>query len=168
MKQVTKAKAFAIRYHKGQKYGEAPYTYHLDMVCKTLQKYKVTDQDMLAAAWLHDVVEDTEVTIDMVRAEFGDRVADLVWAVTNEAGVNRAARHVRTYQKLKEMQEAVTLKLADRIANVTHSVETKNDGKMKMYAKEWTGFFETLYTPGVNEKMWTDLHDLQFERKITK
>jgi myo-inositol-1(or 4)-monophosphatase len=39
-----------------------------------------SDQELLAAAALHDTVEDTEVTVDLIRAEFGDRIADLVAA----------------------------------------------------------------------------------------
>ncbi len=153
--KLRAAQAFAETAHEGQKYGEEPYTVHLKAVAMVLCRYGCTDENLLSAAFLHDVVEDTPVTIDQVNLVFGRSVADLVYRVTNEPGANRMARHVATYPKIKESYDATMLKLADRIANVEASA--KDPGKMKMYKKEWSFFKESLYTPGVHEKMWNHL-----------
>jgi (p)ppGpp synthase/HD superfamily hydrolase len=76
---------------------------------------------MLAAAWLHDVVEDTGVTIETVRAEFGSEVADLVsWLtdVSRPEDGNRARRKARDREHTAAAPaEAQTVKLADLISN---------------------------------------------------
>jgi (p)ppGpp synthase/HD superfamily hydrolase len=120
-----------------------------------LCRFGCTDEYLLSAAYLHDVVEDTDVTIDQINLIFGKRVADLVYRVTNEEGKNRQERHVKTYPKIKESKDAVMLKLADRISNVEASAS--DPGKMKMYKKEWPFFQESLYTPKVHEAMWKHL-----------
>jgi (p)ppGpp synthase/HD superfamily hydrolase len=153
--QLRAAQSFAEVAHEGQKYGDEPYTVHLKAVAMVLCRFGCTDEHLLSAAFLHDVVEDTDVTIDQVNLCFGKRVADLVYRVTNEPGANRMARHVATYPKIKESEDAVMLKLADRIANVEASVEDPD--KMKMYTKEWPFFKESLYTPGLHEPMWKHL-----------
>ena len=103
-------------------------------------------------------MEDTEATIDQINLVFGKRVADLVYRVTNEPGANRMARHVATYPKIKESEDATMLKLADRIANTEASAQ--DPGKMKMYKKEWPFFKESLYTKGQHEAMWKHLTKL--------
>ena len=74
-----KAVAFATRAHSGtERRGKGyPYIIH-PMEAVSIVATITNDPEMLAAAMLHDTVEDTEVTIDQIREEFGDRVADLV------------------------------------------------------------------------------------------
>ena len=74
-----KAVVFATRAHSGtERRGKAyPYIIH-PMEAVTIVASFTNDPEMLAAALLHDTVEDTGVTIDQIRKEFGDRVADLV------------------------------------------------------------------------------------------
>jgi (p)ppGpp synthase/HD superfamily hydrolase len=87
---------------------------------------------------------------------FGEEVARLVHAVTNEPGPNRKQRGMATYPKIRDAGDcAVALKLADRIANV------EMGGKLvAMYAKEYEDFRRALYTPGQNEPMWAHLDSL--------
>lgn len=152
------AKAFAETAHKDQKYGEThQYTYHLGQVVEVLQRFKVADDDILVAGWLHDVVEDTDTSLAQVEAFFGRRVADLVHRVTNEEGKNRKERHEKTYPKILASDDAITLKLADRIANVEHSVMTSDEGKLKMYKKEYKGFRDKLHKVGTHDSMWRHL-----------
>lgn len=152
------AQAFASSYHKDQKYGEdLPYTYHLAKVVDVLERFGVVDENLLVAGWLHDSLEDTPATKFQIEVAFGPRVADLVWRVTNESGKNRKERHEKTYPKIQESDEAITLKLADRIANIEHSVFTQDAGKIKMYSKEYVGFREKLYKPGRHDSMWRHL-----------
>lgn len=155
---IQAAKAFADTVHKNQKYGKTlPYSKHLEDVLKTLIRFGVTDDDMLVAALLHDSVEDTNTTIFQLEAAFGRRVSELVHCVTNEPGKNRKERHQNTYSKIAGNKDATTLKLADRISNLEYSIESQDDGKIKMYTKEYKEFRERLYTAGTHDAMWRHL-----------
>ena len=161
---IQAAVAFATMAHKNQKYGEEPYTVHLKHVHDVLKRFKVDDEEILIAAWLHDTLEDTEATYFQIESTFGVGVADLVYRVTNEVGKNRKERHVKTYPKIQGSDRAITLKLADRIANTERSVDTQ-DPILEMYAKEYTGFREAFHKPGHNEAMWRHLDFLMGENR---
>jgi (p)ppGpp synthase/HD superfamily hydrolase len=152
---IQAAKALAATAHGDQKYGEHPYTKHLADVAEVLGRFGVSDEDMLCAAWLHDSVEDTETTVNQIHIMFGSRVADLVHRVTNEEGKNRRERHEKTYPKIMASDDAITLKLADRIANVESSLDDQD--KLKMYKKEYPNFRLKLYKPGKHDAMWRHL-----------
>lgn len=81
----TKAYDFAVIAHTGQKrkYTGEPYVRHIDSVLKTLEIWGITDEIILAAAALHDVVEDTGFNLADIRKEFGDEIAELVWWLTD-------------------------------------------------------------------------------------
>jgi (p)ppGpp synthase/HD superfamily hydrolase len=153
---VKSAIAYAAVKHKDQKYGDGPYTNHLAHVAEVLQRFGVVDEEMLAAAWLHDSVEDTDATASEIELIFGARVSDIVYRVTNELGKNRKERHEKTYPKIQTSEDATTLKLADRIANVEKSVED-HDPQRDMYLKEYPYFREMLHKPTGNEAMWRHL-----------
>lgn len=113
------AREFARTAHGEQKYGQAPYITHLAAVRAVLTDFGY-DGALGAAAWLHDVVEDTPVTAEEVESRFGREVLDLVWAVTG-IGPNRKARNLDAYAKIAAHPPAVVLKLADRTANAEAS-----------------------------------------------
>src|SRR5688572_14460291 len=147
------AKFYAATKHAAQSYSGLPYTHHLAAVEAVLRRYGVDDENMLVAAWLHDVVEDVKgVKLKEIREFFGDAVGNLVGAVTNEPGENRKIRAALTYPKIRNMAGAVQLKLADRIANVE-----QGGTLVDMYAKEYEDFKRALYTPGQYEGMWARL-----------
>lgn len=168
---IKSAALFAATKHLGQRYGDDPYTVHLDWVCSVLTRFGITRWEMHAAAHLHDVVEDTATTIAEVESRFGPEVAKLVHALTNEKGENRAERHQKTYPKIRAAgEDAVTLKLADRIANVEASLEGKTykdkaSGRktsadlLKMYQKEHIAFKEALHPLG-DARLWAHLEQL--------
>lgn len=156
---VSVARDYAIAAHGAQLYDGRSYDFHLSAVVDVLGRFDHDDPDLRAAAWLHDVVEDTEVTLEQVSASFGKRVADLVGAVTSEDGHNRKERNALTYPKIRATEGATALKLADRIANVEHSL--KGDGRLLgMYRKEHPAFREALYVPGAHKDMWAHLDGL--------
>ena len=74
-KQEKQAKQFAYEAHKGmtRKGKDTPFTYHLELVNKIL-KTLTTDEEILAAGWLHDVIEDTPITLDELKKEFNPKV----------------------------------------------------------------------------------------------
>lgn len=160
-RKVEAAAKFAALCHEDQRYGDAPYTEHLESVVDVLcGLYNVTDKDVLAAAYLHDAMEDTGVSRATLDDLFGEKVASLVAAVTDEPGANRKERKAATYPKIKALKDAVAIKLADRIANVQHAILAKNVPMFKMYKKEQTDFQAALREFGVCDPMWAHLDHL--------
>ena len=121
---VAKAVQFATRWHGGQRRPTgAPYTEHLLEALEILVRgARVSDPDVLSAAVLHDVVEDTPATIGDVRAAFGDQVAELVgWVTIPEpaAGEDKATAKDSYLKGLSSApDDAIVVKLADRASNV--------------------------------------------------
>ncbi len=121
---VAAAVDFAVRYHGDQRRPTgAPYLEHLLEAVEVLVRGAgVTDQEILCAAVLHDVVEDTPATVDDVRERFGDRVAAMVGWVTKpepEDGADRTAAKNAYLSSLRDAPEdAIVVKLADRASNV--------------------------------------------------
>jgi guanosine-3',5'-bis(diphosphate) 3'-pyrophosphohydrolase len=122
---VAKAMAFAVRYHGDQRRPTgAPYLEHLLEALEVLVRgAAVTDPDVLCAAVLHDVVEDTPCTLNDVQREFGDRVASLVdWVTIPESsgdkGDKKAAKEAYLTGLRDAPDDAILVKLADRVSNV--------------------------------------------------
>jgi (p)ppGpp synthase/HD superfamily hydrolase len=110
--KILAAARFAKAAHAGQKrFHGAPYFSHPRAVARLL---KGRAPETLAAAYLHDVVEDTPVTRNDIEATFGGRVAALVDAVTKRAGEEREDFYRRV---ARAGPEAVAIKLADREHN---------------------------------------------------
>lgn len=111
------ALAFARERHAGQvrKDGRSPYVVHPTRVGEILRTHGVRDEELLAAAVLHDTVEDTATSLDEIRARFGDRVARIVDAVTRRPD---QTRRDFTAQMETAPAEAVLVKLADRLDNL--------------------------------------------------
>lgn len=123
---VAKADAFAERAHgladQRRKYTGEPYIEHPRAVAEHLRRLGFRDA-VLAAALLHDVVEDTVVTIDEIRAEFGDRIAGWVAALTDVPAGQGLNRHERKRLNLARLADADaevhSIKLADLINNTS-------------------------------------------------
>jgi GTP pyrophosphokinase len=121
---VARAVAFALRCHGDQRRPTgAPYAEHLLEALEFLVRGAgVSDPDVLCAAVLHDVVEDTPCTIGQVRAAFGGRVADMVgWVTKPETAPGtdkKAAKEEYLARLAGAPDDAVLVKLADRASNV--------------------------------------------------
>lgn len=131
---------FATKAHDGQqrKYSGAPYIIHPVAVSKIVATVKHTPE-MIAAAYLHDVVEDTDVTVDEIEREFGDTVANLVYWLTDiskpEDGNRSARKEIDAVHYSKGPADAQTIKIADLIDNSLDIY--KNDPNFwKVYKKE--------------------------------
>ena len=113
---VQKAKVFATNAHKGQfrKDGKTPYIEHPKAVVGLLLGVGVRDERMLASAWLHDVVEDCNVSIKEIEQEFGEEIARIVLVLTREGGENRE----QYMEKIKNSDYSIKMiKLADVVHN---------------------------------------------------
>jgi guanosine-3',5'-bis(diphosphate) 3'-pyrophosphohydrolase len=142
MTMVERARVFATAAHAAvgqvRKYTFEPYIVHPAEVAKIVRDAGGSEA-MVAAAWLHDTVEDTGVTIETIRAEFGVEVAELVGWLTD---VSRPEHGNRAHRKALDRAhsaaapaEAQTVKLADLIAN-TRSIMAHDKAFAKTYLEE--------------------------------
>jgi (p)ppGpp synthase/HD superfamily hydrolase len=155
-----RARAFAIKAHLGQMHGDSFYTCHLEEVENVLIRFDYCSFRMRAAAWLHDTVEESRVTMSDINREFSGFVASTVDAVSSAPGKTREERNSATYARIKERgRNAVVLKLADRIANVEEGILTQHD-RLSTYEEAHSEFRDALYEFGNADAMWAHLDTL--------
>lgn len=140
---VHSAFAFAAGAHAAvgqrRKYTDEPYIVHPARVASLVSQVRPCHDEMIAAAYLHDVVEDTKATIETITEFFGEWVARLVEEVTDvsvPSDGNRAARKAIDREHLANASaDAQTIKLADLIDNTRDIV--KHDPEFaKTYLRE--------------------------------
>lgn len=107
---------------------------------------------IVAAAYLHDVLEDTLVTPEDLCQEFGAEVTGIVQAVTYPASGTRRERQAETFLRTRKDPRAVIVKLADRVANVDASASTPRF--YEMYRREHAEFEALLRRPGEYDALW--------------
>ena len=149
---VQRAFDVAIRAHHGQVRDGAdavPYIAHPVEVVKILQQHGVCDPRILAAAWLHDVVEDTPVTLADL-ASFGVVVVDWVDRLTKTPHQPMATY----YNRIWDSPEATLIKIADRISNL-RTYHVKGEAKLQRYLQ----FTERDYTTRDAYGLWDTLQD---------
>src|SRR5512132_652313 len=166
---IARAFAFAAQAHEGQqrRSGEEVvlHPWGAAKICAQLQLDDVT----IAAALLHDVVEDTDVELEDVRAEFGDEIAKLVEGVTKLTRVqfqSREQAEAENYRKLiiamAEDVRVILIKLADRLHNL-REIEYLGKQKQVQKAKETLEVYAPLaHRLGIHALKW-ELEDLAFE-----
>ncbi len=138
---VDEAEAFATKAHEGQvrKYTGEPYIFHPEQVELIVSRVKDVTPAMLAAAWLHDVLEDTETPYREIRDNFGYMIGSYVSWLTNVTkweGGNRAARNAKDCERLSRAPVAVqTIKYADLIDN-QKSIVARDPAFAKVYLAE--------------------------------
>lgn len=158
---LEKAQLFAKQAHNGQFYGKDDYYLHLESVWKISVDYRLR-KPIQTACWLHDTLEDTNVTYRQLLDEFGFEVAELVYAVTDELGRNRKDRKKKTYQKIFEYgKDAALLKLCDRVANIHYS-NTQNKKLFSMYRKEHYEFSKIYKQLNLSSHLLYQRYDLFF------
>lgn len=131
MSKIEKAVAFATRAHAGsvRKGKDKPYILHPLEAMTIVMRY-TDDEDVLAAAVLHDTVEDTSVTVERLEKAFGPRVAGLVASVSEDKRKDRAAettwleRKMETISHLKEAsRDTKLICLGDKLSNLREMEE---------------------------------------------
>ena len=120
---ILKALEFAALKHRDQRRKDAlasPYINHPIALANVLtSEGGVSDPEVLAAALLHDTVEDTETTPAELREMFGDRIAGIVEEVTDDKNLPKAERKRLQVERAAHIsREAKLVKLADKICNV--------------------------------------------------
>ena len=139
---------FATKAHGSQKrkYTGEPYIVHPIAVSEIVKTVPHTDE-MVAAALLHDVVEDTPVTIQEIETKFGSKVAELVGWLTDtsrpEDGNRKTRKSIDRLHSADAPAEAQTIKLADLIHN-TESIEKHDPSFWKVYKQEKIALLDVL------------------------
>lgn len=98
-----------------------PYIFHLAKVADLVEK-SGGNANEIAAAWLHDIVEDTLVTLEMIKIEFNNEVANIVEALTDSADYKNLTvqekKHLQAERLKSQSLSAKRVKLADQISAV--------------------------------------------------
>jgi GTP diphosphokinase / guanosine-3',5'-bis(diphosphate) 3'-diphosphatase len=166
---VTRAFRFAAAAHEGQqRRSGSPFIEHPVGVARICAELHL-DEQTIAAALLHDVVEDTSSDIDDVRAEFGDEVAKLVEGVTKLTRIqfqSREQAEAENYRKMvvamSEDVRVILIKLADRLHNM-RTIEYLGKQKQIQKAKETLEVYAPLaHRLGIHALKW-ELEDLAFQ-----
>jgi GTP diphosphokinase / guanosine-3',5'-bis(diphosphate) 3'-diphosphatase len=165
---LERAFYFAAEKHEGQqrRSGE-DFIHHPWGAAKICAELRL-DEQTIAAALLHDVVEDTETDIKEVRAEFGDEVAQLVEGVTKLTRIQFQSREQAEAENYRKMIVAmaqdvrvILIKLADRLHNM-RTIEYLGKQKQIQKAKETLEVYGPLaHRLGINKLKW-ELEDLAF------
>ena len=142
---VIKAARLAAQKHEGQirKGRDAcPYIDHLKSVAHVIAEVGgIDDPEIIAAAWLHDTLEDTETAPEELEEIFGKRVRRLVEEVTDDNSLPKAERKQQQIQHAPELSsDAVLIKLGDKISNiidVTHTPPTHWSLERRKWYLDW-------------------------------
>lgn len=179
MELVSKAIIFATKAHDGmrRKSSSIPYIIH-PLEAAVIVSTMTEDQEVIAAAVLHDVVEDTQITSEQILSEFGKRVQELVASETenkrNEipSQLSWKIRKEESLEVLKNATDINVLKvwLGDKLANVRSLYEEYklkgNDLWLKFNQKDqneqaWYYFSIAEYTKKLsNYRAWQEYNDL--------
>lgn len=166
---VCDAFTFAYALHKGQKRASGePYIAHPVAVAGLLRELGGSPT-MIAAGFLHDVIEDTEVTAEEIEQRFGAEVRRLVEAVTKLSKFNFSSKTERLAENFRRMFLAmaqdvrvIVVKLADRLHNM-RTLEHLPDAKRRSIALETREIFAPLANRlGIGQFKW-ELEDLAFK-----
>ena len=148
---VRKAQVYAMAAHAAvgqkRKYTGEPYIVHPAEVASIVASVPGSTPDMVAAAWLHDVIEDTGCTFTDIHMAFGIDIATLVGWLTDvskpEDGKRAVRKAIDREHTAQAPAEAQTIKLADLISN-SRSIMQHDPGFAKTYLEEKRLLLEVL------------------------
>lgn len=149
---VHEAREFALAAHGDQQYEGRPYIFHLDAVVGLLEGYGGL---VRAVGYLHDVLEDTEVSAFAIEQKFGTLVRDAVELCTDPEAPTRAARKELANRKFSASSNLLGLlaKTADRLANLIHA-QQNNSRIFAKYKAEHDAFRSAVYRKGMCDALW--------------
>lgn len=170
MKRLESSLTFAESAHRGQwRDGENPlpyFTHPIDVLCKCRYIGRVVDEDMLCAAVLHDILEETTQTEAEIQRLFGDSVANLVIELTR---TEPSPRDIQGMTKLeiwelrselllagieKMSDQAKVIKLADRLSNLEEAQRTRSPKSLARYQVQSKRILR-LIPKSVNPRLWS-------------
>ncbi len=136
MEKIESAELYAKAKHKHitRKDGITPYSAHLEAVVSRLKGLGITDEDILCAGWLHDIIEDTDTSFDDIHERFGQRTAVLVYSLSKNEKLPKKEKEIQYVKLLKDASfEAKLVKLCDISANLK---DMDNSGMSKTKKKK--------------------------------
>jgi len=165
---VLKACDYAIRYHGAQlRESGDPYYSHPIEVAKIAASMKL-DQSSIITAILHDTLEDTVLTYDDIKREFGEHIAKLVDGVTKLTKIEHQPEYIRQAESFRKLLLALSedirvllIKLADRVHNM-RTIKFKAPEKRIRIAKETMDIYAALAERIGMQKIKLELQDLSF------
>ena len=173
MARIKQAYEFAALAHTGQtRKSGAPYIVHPIAVSKIVAEELELDANTIIAAFLHDVVEDTDYTVEDIRERFGDDVAFLVATVTKQKKqkYNHSKQIDNFHQMLASVHydvRALLIKLADRLHNMRTLSSMRPDKQMKI-----AGETDYFYAPLANRlglyHIKSELENLSFRYRCPR
>lgn len=137
--RVARAAEFMILAHEGQMYGELPYFVHPLQVAEIV---KEPTEDELVAALLHDVVEDTQITLEEIAANFGDRVTAMVDLLTKPSGMDYQTGILRIVNSGN--RSAMKVKWADNYVNMNGDKSHMSPDRRERLNTKYAASFLTL------------------------
>jgi len=159
---VERARELALEAHGEQRYGTRPYHVHLDAVAELVEE---CGEEAQALAYLHDVVEDTPVQVEAIAAAFGRRIADCVALLSDEPGGSREERKRKSYARMTrasgDLELALVVKAADRLANMRACVADGNDELLAVYKEEHAAFRAAAHREGLCPKLWSEMEEIR-------
>jgi (p)ppGpp synthase/HD superfamily hydrolase len=158
---VEKARVFATAAHcavgQKRKYTGEDYIVHPEEVASLVKSTRGATDEMIAASWLHDTLEDTQVTYAVLHAEFGLVVADYVLWLSD---VSRPQDGNRSYRKMLDRQhiaaapaEVQSIKVADLISN-TRSILAHDKKFAAVYLEEKRQLMDVLTKADADLRYW--------------
>ena len=166
---LNKAYNFAVEAHQNQKREEGvPYIIHPVAVAKILTDLKL-DSATITTGLLHDTIEDTKVTYESVKKEFGEEVANLVEGVTKISELETKASTDSKAENFRKLILATSkdirvllVKLADRLHNMRTIQHVKDKNKIIRKAKETMEIYAPLADRMGMNRIRDELEDLSF------
>ncbi len=166
---LNKAYNFALEAHQNQKRDEGvPYIIHPIAVAKILTELKL-DSATITTGLLHDTIEDTKVTYETVKKEFGEEVANLVEGVTKISALEDKASNESKAENFRKLILATSkdirvllVKLADRLHNMRTIQFVKDKNKTVRKAKETMEIYAPLADRMGMNRIRDELEDLSF------
>jgi len=157
---VLAAMEFAARKHKDQRRKDkdaSPYINHPIALANVLwTEGEVRDPEVIAAALLHDTLEDTETTYEELRGQFGAMVADMVAEVTDTKWLDKKVRkRLQVTKAAKSSRGAKLVKLADKICNLRDMIASPPATWKLERRREYFDWAKTVVDQlrGTNEKL---------------
>ena len=159
---ISEAAELAARRHNGMARkgrGNEPYINHLAEVANLLAAATDgADAELVAAGWLHDVIEDTDTTREELARKFSDRVASLVVECTDDMTLPKAERRRRQVVDAPEKSAGARLiKIADKISNVGARIHSDPTTEERSDLADYAGWAEQVVAGCRGGNAWLDM-----------
>ena len=168
MEKVSEAIVFAVKAHDGmrRKKSDAPYILH-PMEAATIVGTMTSDYDVIAAAVLHDVVEDAGVTIEEIEEKFGSRVRELVESETEDKRADLPPEDTWRIRKEESLEvikntddmDILMLWLGDKLSNMRSFYRT--------WKEEGDAMWQSFNQKDVNEQAWYYRSIVKFTERLS-